>query len=359
MKNFKCSCGSPVFFEDTICKCCEFTLGFEIKSMEMRCVKEDGQKLVDTKSRKTYKKCKNWSEFNVCNWLVESDSKEELCFGCQFNRTVPNQSVENIPANNLRWLRLEQAKKRLIFSLMQMQLPLENGWNSNSKGLLFDFIESLDDKIVTTGYTDGVITINSIEADHVARVSTKYALNERYRTIIGHLRHETGHYYLDKFKLPKKLREDIISKFGNLFDSSGTNYSESLQLYYANGPRKNWENSYISAYASAHPIEDWAESWSHYLLIMDALETLQQEGYFEDSLDSLDVHQKLEKWESLSFGINQITRSLGMQDAYPFSLCNKVKEKIVVVSEFIQSLSAGTAFLKQNDVDIHENPTLS
>ena len=155
------------------------------------------------------------------------------------------------------------------------------------------------------------------------------------------------------------IRDRIISKFGNLFEYSGTNYSESLQLYYANGPRKHWENSYISAYASAHPIEDWAESWSHYLLIMDALETLEQEGYFEDSLDSLDVHQKLEKWESLSFGINQITRSLGMQDAYPFSLCNKVKEKIVVVSEFIQSLSAGTAFLKQNDDDIHENPTLS
>jgi len=359
VKNFKCSCGGAIFFEDTICKCCEFTLGFEINSMQMLCVQEDGQNLVDIKSRKTYKKCKNWSEFNVCNWLIESESENELCFGCQFNRTVPNQSLENIPANNLRWLRLEQAKKRLLFSLMQMQLPLENGWNSNSKGLLFDFIESLDDKIVTTGYTNGVITINSIEADHVARVSTKYALNERYRTIIGHLRHETGHYYLDKFKLPKNLKEKISSKFGDLFESGGNTYNEALQLYYANGPKKNWEQNYISAYASAHPIEDWAESWSHYLLIIDALETLEEEGYIKDSLNSLNVYQKLEKWESLSFGINQITRSLGMQDAYPFSLCESVREKIAVVSEFIHSLSSGETFLKQDNDRFHGESTIN
>jgi hypothetical protein len=35
----------------------------------------------------------------------------------------------------------------------------------------------------------------------------------------------------------------------------------------------NWQKSFISKYATSHPWEDWAETWAHYLHIMDMLET--------------------------------------------------------------------------------------
>ena len=351
MKRFNCYCGNSVFFEQTNCDRCGKTLGFDFNSMKMIPLSKNGSLLIDSASKKTYKKCTNWTEFNVCNWVLEDSSKNDLCFACQFNRVIPNQSADNAPVNNLRWLRLEKAKKRLIFSLARIGLPLKNGWGSSVEGLLFDFVESMGDKVVTTGYSDGIITINSLEADHVARVSAKYALNERYRTIIGHLRHETGHYYLDKFDLPPNLKKILEDNFGNLFNKNLSEYNEALQSYYKNGPAENWEENYISAYASAHPIEDWAESWSHYLLIMDTLETLQEEGYFDDCIDKMNITEKLEKWRSLSSSLNQITRSLGMQDAYPFTLGKKVSEKIACVSKFIAWICQDNAIEMQYLID--------
>ena len=53
-----------------------------------------------------------------------------------------------------------------------------------------------------------------------------------------------------------------------------TSYAAALQAHYAKGGDVGpWAERHVSAYASAHPWEDWAETWAHYLHMMDAVDT--------------------------------------------------------------------------------------
>ncbi|MEL0083720.1 MAG: putative zinc-binding metallopeptidase, partial [Gammaproteobacteria bacterium] len=268
MKQFHCDhCGATIFFDSKQCVGCASRLGFDPQSRSMLAISPvAGQaNLFATRSGQQYKLCDNGVTFDVCNWLIAADSNHSLCRGCQFNRTVPNQSL---PHNERRWRRLEEAKKRLLFTLMSLQIPLTNGWQDPERGLLLDFIEDsrqphFAETFVTTGFLGGVITINALEADDVARISTMQEMNESYRTVLGHLRHESGHYYWSRLNPDANTRADFMRTFGD----PDQDYSLALEAHYRDGPAANWREQFISAYASAHPAEDWAESWGHYLHI--------------------------------------------------------------------------------------------
>ena len=113
---------------------------------------------------------------------------------------------------------------------------------------------------IITGYANGVITINILEADDVARVSARSALNERQRTILGHFRHESGHFLWDR--LFKRL--PLSSEFKAIFGDPDKDYQKSLNQYYKDGPQSDWSSRFITAYASSHPLEDFAETWNHF-----------------------------------------------------------------------------------------------
>lgn len=286
---------------------------------------------------KHYRDCKNHTEFNVCNWMVQAIDTAELCVSCRLNESIPNLDD---PENVTRWFLLEQAKRRLIYSAIKLRLPITSLKIDPERGLGFAFLESeIEDSFgnelfvknyVTTGHSNGLITLNIEEADGSSRIDIREKMNEKYRTLIGHFRHESGHYYWDRLILNSARHQEFREMFGD----ERLDYQAAMAHYYENGPVKNWQDIWISAYATMHPWEDWAETWAHYFHMVDTLETassfdLSVSGNVIDSPYVLDesysivdmeksFSQLFDDWCSLTQALNSLNRSMGMDDAYPF-----------------------------------------
>lgn len=305
--------------------------------MEMCSLNQLDERLYENSSHELFRLCANGTTFNVCNWLIPADDEGELCWGCQFNRTVPNQSL---PHNDRRWRRLEEGKKRLFYTLRCLDVPLSNGWQNPDTGLLLDFIEDsrsqpvYAETFVSTGYLGGIITINAREADDVSRTSAMLQMNESYRTVLGHLRHESGHYFWVRLNPDA----EILAAFARQFGDSSQNYQQALDDYYRNGPPTDWRNHFISSYASAHPAEDWAESWGHYLHIYDALETAAARQLIEKWPNAMTITERIDIWRGLSITLNELNRSVGHGDVYPFVINDQVAEKLAFVDRVIARL---------------------
>lgn len=346
MKKFYCLCGRRVFFDSLQCVSCGAILGFEPYSMQIVSgwqtdkgqFQEAGQSNLGF-GLQNYEFCSNRADYHVCNWLKPANDGNRLCFGCSFNRTIPN--LER-PENLKRWRQFEVAKKRLLYGLLVLRLPVNNGFNDPERGLLLDFIEDersapnhYPESFVSTGFAGGVITINAIEADDAARESIRVAMNESYRTLLGHLRHESGHYYWFLLNPEGPLLDDFIFLFGD----PGQDYQASLDRHYKLGPIDNWQEYYISAYSSAHPFEDWAETWAHYLLIHDALESAYANGLMEFSPVEVPLRTRVQSWADLSVAFNEINRSTGLHDSYPFVMTPQVTRKMQFVERVIGLLA--------------------
>ena len=337
MRRFWCVCGHPLYFESVRCTRCHAEGGYDPGQCDMVPLSSSGQVANLFGAGNSFRYCRNGSEFSACNWLVDDDTADEYCRACAFNRTIPDLSK---PDNLVRWRRFEQAKKRLLYGLNYLGLPLVNGWYDSGRGLLFDFIEDqrsnpvLLESFVSTGYLSGVITINAMEADTVAREATREQFNESYRTLLGHLRHESGHYY---YWIAGEQAE-FASRFVELFGDPAQDYSNSLSSHYDSGAPENWQDEYISSYATAHPLEDWAECWSHYLHISDTLETAisyrvvtgEQAGQFP---------RLLAQWKDFSVTLNELNRSMGLHDAYPFVIGSRVEAKLQFIDQVVRELS--------------------
>jgi hypothetical protein len=289
-------------------------------------------------SGKQFRYCAN-AGFDACNWLIPSEGPDEhpLCSACGLNRTIPDLSIaENVE----RWKRLEFAKHRLVYSLQRLRLPIENGHDQKG-GLLFDLLagyaEDGREKPVTTGHEDGVITIDVLEGDPAVRTERRQRLGERFRTLLGHFRHETGHYYF-----PRLTSAVGADTFRELFGDESTDYGAALEIYYRDGPKPDWNQHYVTAYASSHPHEDWAETFAHYIHIVDTLDTarayrigLISETGQSDAVE-VDVHSYSEEdfnrlwdlWVPLTVAVNSLNRSMGHDDLYPFVLPAEAIEKL-------------------------------
>ncbi|MEI9947206.1 MAG: putative zinc-binding peptidase [Chitinophagaceae bacterium] len=358
MKLFKCDhCGQPVYFENTFCVQCNASLGFDPQRMDLVAL-QDGENnsytLFDSKGKVTsstphYKYCSN-RQYNVCNWLLPHDSEEEFCIACSLNRTIPDLSQ---PDHLVKWARIEVAKHRLVYSLLRFKLPVISKTQDEDKGIAFDFLadENTDgEKRLLTGHNHGLITLNIEEADDAIREMARNQMDEVYRTLVGHFRHEIGHYYWER------LIEDTkrLKPFRELFGDESIDYGEALKEHYNKAPSDEWREKFISAYASSHPWEDWAETWAHYMHIVDTLETAYSFGltvnprvadldnemsarlnidpYTTKSIDDI-----IERWIPLSFVMNSLNRSMGMKDSYPFVINEAVKEKLTFIHETIRA----------------------
>ncbi len=359
MKYFTCdTCRQPVFFENTQCLNCDAVLGFVPEKQKITTLINDKEELWRGVEQQTdtqyYRKCRNYFENNVCNWMIPSESHDELCISCKLNRTIPDISNQE---NVIKWARLETAKRRLIYSLLQLKLPLKSKTESPNDGIAFDFLADSQTSTneyekVITGYEDGLITINIAEADDVMREQTRLHLDERYRTVLGHFRHEIGHYY---WQLLINGTQDI-DRFRAIFGDESIDYSEALQNHYENGPPDGWQTNYISKYASAHPWEDWAESWAHYLHIVDTTETASYFGITIDDFpdqkydlpDNIDMNNQTHKtflelinnWVPLTIALNSINRSMGLNDIYPFVQSKKVLIKLLYIHSTIEQAAS-------------------
>lgn len=286
----------------------------------------------------TYRHCEN-AKHKACNWLVRAEIDEEFCRACRMNRTIPDLSdPENVEA----WVRLEHAKKRLVYGLLRFRLPLD-GDHVGKGPLAFDFVQD-----ATTGHLDGLVTIDIGEADPVERERNRVEFDEPYRSLLGHLRHESGHYYW------MLLVEGggHLDAFRELFGDEQQNYAESLKRHYETGAPKGWRDTHVSRYATAHPWEDWAETWAHYLHMVDALDTAANhrlrlmgnesilsslglkrtaDAYRESTIESL-----VSDWLPLTKALNSLNRSMGHSDFYPFALSDEVTRKLAFAHTVIR-----------------------
>ncbi|MDP5071783.1 MAG: putative zinc-binding peptidase [Congregibacter sp.] len=337
MKRFSCDCGSPLYFENDYCTNCRSAVGYDPGRADLVTLADWGGGVFRDLQGNTLRYCSNGEIFGVCNWLRPADADSLFCTACQFNRTIPEQTR---PENKTRWLVLERAKKRLFYTLAQLNVPLISGWADPQRGLLLDFIEDArsSDKypetFVSTGYLGGVITINALEADDVARVTVRDELGERYRTVLGHLRHESGHYYWSFMNPDSRL----LSEFRAVFGDERMDYKAALEAYYQNGSKRPCRDRFISAYASSHPAEDWAECWGHYLHIYDALDTAWAYRLLGRQPESMSMSVRLRAWSKISLMLNELNRSVGRGDAYPFVINEFVAEKLELIDLAIHRL---------------------
>lgn len=339
MKRFRCCCGNEVFFENTFCEVCNRVLGFDpetrkIHTLQLRSVSVYESRVDD----RNFRLCANFIEHDVCNWLIEESDGNRFCKGCRLNRTIPDL---DIAVNLARWRKIEKAKKRLLYTLYTLGLPVIDRIPEAHGGLSFDFIENgrtdphrMDDT-VTTGHLNGVITINVLEADRLYREKIRAQMREPYRTVLGHFRHEIGHYYWDYlFRDP-----DLRAEFRKVFGSEEIPYAAALDRYYRNSPLSGWQKDYISAYAAAHPLEDWAETWGHYLHMRDMLETAREwEAVPPPEKDDFDAN--LNQWIELTILANELNRSMGLPDIYPFVITPGVREKLAFIDRTVQDSTA-------------------
>jgi len=307
MKRMHCRCGRPVYFDNLDCTNCHRRLAFDIETLDMRAEEAPGAGLPF---------CGNRDNAVRCNWLARESRVGAYCLSCSMSKTIPTLSK---PENFERWRKLEAAKRRLIYDLRSVGLPVD------ATRLRFEFKEDMrtnadvNDLHVTTGHQDGIITVNAAEADEIFREEMRQAMNEPWRTLIGHLRHESGHYYFAEVVDATNRDEARV-----LFGDETADYQSALNTYYQRGPSAGWQQQYISAYASAHPAEDWAECWAHYLHIRAVLEVAIEAGLLGADGDG----NWYEKFVKLVLSLNEIMRALGLPDAYPFVLTDPVVDKL-------------------------------
>lgn len=351
MKLFRCDhCGHTLYFENVVCEHCGHRLGYWHETnmlLSLEAAGDGGETwFAPALPEKRFVFCAN-AEFGACNWLAErSPGGEPFCRACRHNDLVPPiDDAQNL----IRWQVIERAKKRLIYSLLRLHLPLATRNEDPVHGLGFRFLsEQLAPAPVLTGHESGTITIALTEADDAAREYRRTQLNEPYRTLLGHFRHEIGHHYWDILV----SGTPNLQRFRELFGDESENYDTALQRYYSQGAPLDWQQTHISGYATSHPWEDFAESWAHYLHLVDTTEMAaafgvrlrprtEETGVARTAIDTdpyrlANIGELIEHWVPLAALMNNLNRAVGQHDAYPFVLTPVVIEKLGFIHQLIR-----------------------
>ncbi len=328
MRSFACGhCGQLVFFENSLCLHCGTRLGFVSDRLELVALEGEAARVLEP--------CAN-AELVGCNWMVGADG--ELCRSCALTRTRP---ADDDLTGLAGWADTEAAKRRVVMQLLELGLP-----GVQPDRLSFDLLSSAHEP-VQTGHADGVITIDLAESDDARREQRRAELGEPYRTLLGHLRHELGHY----------LQPLIVTDWDacrELFGDERVDYQAALDHHYESGPPEDWRQRFVSAYATMHPWEDWAETFAHYLHIRDTLQTAADYGVVvagpravadrrelaaiplpdaaEHGFDEI-----LHEWLPLTYALNAVNRSMGRADLYPFTLAQPVVDKLAFVHSRVRA----------------------
>lgn len=360
---FHCDrCGRVLFFENSQCNACQSQLGYLAEAQRL-VVLPDTQEpgaafpLPGRNDSASFVRCRNYSERQACNWLAPAldaasgtveAAPAPYCRSCELTEIIPDLSDA---ANLAAWTDIERAKRRLLYTLLALELPVSSRAQDPRRGVAFRFLRGTKREPVMTGHSAGIITLNVAEAHAAYRENTREKLGEAYRTVLGHLRHEIGHYYWDRLIADGPR----LQRFRALFGDERQDYQQAIRRHYDQGPAPSWQESFISAYATMHPWEDWAETWAHYLHMHDTLETAKSHGVAvrapdrsgervaTDNLVFGDFDSLAASWQALTVTLNSLSRSMGLPDTYPFVLSRPVQEKLRFIHGLIHEQDAQTA----------------
>jgi hypothetical protein len=349
MRHYQCPCGNVLFFDNSVCLQCGLEIGYDVAADHMVALDDSG----------AFRRCQNGLGFAVCNWVVPAESAEPLCPSCQLSRTIPDLRW---PQNVEAWRKIEIAKRRILYALARLGLMPQSKSVDFENGLAFDFLRPTPARPVLTGHEAGVITVNVDEAEDLERERQREMLGENYRTLVGHFRHEVAHYYWDRFFRGRADGDPVLEGFREIFGDERQDYSAALARHYSEGPVADAPGRFISSYASCHPWEDWAETWAHYLHMIDGTETARSFGLsseavpipftpFPDEAVTLPAGVGwqegegeqflglLHAWAKLAPAINEVVASLGHPTFYPFVFSTAIIRKFFFVHHMVQAFA--------------------
>jgi hypothetical protein len=350
MKLFTCAaCQQVLHFENSVCTRCSHTLAFLPERGRLAAIEPVVEQpglfvaLDADLGAARYRLCGNYTDHAACNWGVAEGDDNRFCRACRLNDVIPNLAD---PKARDAWIKLELNKRRMLYTLMKLHLPVESR-AERPDGLAFAMKQDLPgEQKVLIGHDVGLITINIAEADSPFREKTRQELGEAYRTLLGHFRHEIGHYYWDRLV----RNSAFLEPFRELFGDERVSYDDAVTKHYRDGAPPDWPTRFISSYAAMHPWEDWAESWAHYMHVIDTLETARSFGLVISpaisTADELrlktarlhfdDIDELLGAWAPLSVALNALNRSMGLPDPYPFVLSAPSLQKIRFVHRVVE-----------------------
>jgi hypothetical protein len=326
VKAFRCRvCDNPLHFENSVCVSCGTALGYSRSERAIVPVDEHGQ-YVDATGL-VWHVCKNLG-LSGCTWLSRVPGGQ--CSVCDLTRTRPS---DDDPIGLEQFPLAEAAKRHLVAELDTLGYPVRSKEEDPEDGLAFDLLSSVDENVVI-GHENGIITIDLAESDDAHREKVRANLAEPYRTMLGHFRHEFGHYA--EWQLVRG--DERMTRCRELFGDESKDYQAEIKRHYDEGPPADWASSYISTYATMHPFEDFAETWAHFLHIADNVETAREYGLLTvgaigDFSQFRDVVTGV--WIPLSIALNQMNRSMGKDDVYPFVIPPPVLDKLDFVSSLV------------------------
>ncbi|MGE3772526.1 MAG: putative zinc-binding metallopeptidase [Gammaproteobacteria bacterium] len=350
MRRYTCVCGQRLAFDNVQCLACSRRLAFAPERLAMLALEADAAhwRIAGDSAAAPRRLCRNYAEAAVCNWLCPPDATSAYCTSCALSHEIPDLGVDG---NLARWARIEAAKRRLVYDLLALGLPFDAAVAADGSALpalSFAFLADTPAQHVVTGHVDGRITLSIAEADDAKRAEIRDALGEPYRTLLGHLRHESGHYYFARLV----AHAPALARFRTLFGDETGDYAAALDRHYREGAPADWPEAYVSAYASAHPHEDWAETWAHYLHIRDTLDTARAHGMsVADCVIAPDAahpqrafEDLIAAWLPVTLAVNELNRSMGLPDMYPFVLPPAALAKL----EFVHDLVRANATAREN-----------
>jgi hypothetical protein len=365
MNTYQCSCGNRLFFNNTVCINCRNEVGWcehchtvaPLQPIENMAASPNAAapptqtqqqnnasappslttppityRCGNPKCGATVVKCRNYSDEHVCNRVLITSAlseKEGLCQACRLNDVIPDLATEG---NRERWAKLELAKRRLLLQLDELHLKYAPEDVGDEHPLVFDFKASMPEEQILTGHADGRITINITEADTVERERVRKQMHEPHRTLIGHMRHEVGHFYWMTL-VHGKCEAECAAVFG---DHNLPPYADALKLYYKQGPPADWQGRFVSAYATAHPWEDFAETWGFYfdmwavlMTMHHHLPTLAADPY------SLTIAGLARTYQQLGIFFNEVNRTMGLKDLVPEIISPEAIKKLAFIDQLI------------------------
>jgi hypothetical protein len=257
-----------------------------------------------------------------CNWMVPV-GPDVWCRACRLTRGRPAES-DLVATEN--WMRAENVKRRLVHQLVSLGLPVNPRSELHPQGLVFDLVHVPGAPCVT-GHRDGVVTIDITESDDQHRDSVRRSMGESFRTMIGHFRHEIGH----QLWIELIGASDLLEPFRALFGDERADYPIALRRHHQSSEDVP-SPDFISGYATAHPHEDWAESFAHLLHLHDAAETAHWHGWTNLAPDEDDASTEhassLQGWLKVTTTADDIAVGLGAGPVYPFRPGGLALEKL-------------------------------
>lgn len=326
MRSFTCHvCGNDLFFENSLCVACGSALGYARAERAIVPV-AGGGRYVDADGLVWWVCCN--LNLSGCTWLAEHEGG--ACFSCSLTRTRPNDADA---AGYVAFGEAERAKRHLVAELDDLGFVVRSKHEDPVNGLAFDLLSSSVGS-VQMGHDHGVITIDVSESDPALRETVRVTLEEPYRTMLGHFRHEVGHYV--EWQLVRG--DDLIEACRDVFGDERASYQEAVERHYVAGPPPGWEAEFISTYATMHPFEDFAETFAHFLHIRDTIDTARRQGLVQAVGVAGQPFSELvtEVWIPLALALNQINRSMGRDDLYPFVIPPVVLGKLDFVARLLR-----------------------